>query len=67
MTDNSTHEIRSPAIGQRIVGLRYDGEAGYVVIELEDGDELWVSADAEGYHVSPIVCTDKRGIAYSPR
>ncbi len=38
-------------LGRRIAGLRYDPDAGYAVIELADGDELWVSADREGCHV----------------
>ena len=36
--------------GERIVGLRYDAESGYVVLELE-GAELWLSADRDGYHL----------------
>ena len=38
------HEIRSPAIGRRMVGLRYDVEAGYMVIELENGTG-WVERE----------------------
>ena len=45
------HEIDSRAIGQRIEALRYDTDAGYVVIELESGEDLWVSSDAEGHSV----------------
>ena len=30
--------------------LRYDAEAGYVVLKLANGEELWVSANWEGYH-----------------
>ena len=52
MTQDSTHEIRSDAIGQRKEALRYDVESGYVVIKLDSGDELWVAAGCrEGYHV----------------
>ena len=35
---------------RRIKGLRYD-DAGFAVIELADGDALWVSADPEGCNV----------------
>lgn len=46
-------ELRWPSLearlrGRRIAGLRYDPEAGFVVVELTDGAELWVSADREG-------------------
>ena len=52
MTDNTTHEIRSPAVGQRIVGLRYDADSGFLAVLLDSGSELWVSASYEdGYHV----------------
>ena len=43
--------IHSPAIGAKIESLRYDAEAGYVVIELYSGENLWISADWCGYHV----------------
>ena len=52
---NRRHEaykpIYSAAIGQRITALSYDAEAGYLVIKLDSGEELWISADWEGYHV----------------
>ena len=48
-------QIRSAAIGQRITALRYDAEAGYVVVELESGEELWVASDySDGYHLVHI-------------
>ena len=34
--------------GRRVGGLRHEPEAGFVVVELEDGGELWISADWEG-------------------
>ena len=43
--------IHSPAIGSKIESLHYDAESGYVVIELDSGEELWISADWCGYHV----------------
>ena len=51
MTPPNTRPIRSPAVGAKIESLCYDAESGYVVIELENGEELWVSADSSGYHV----------------
>ncbi len=36
--------------GQRIVDRRYEPSAGYLVLELEEG-EVWVSADWEGCDV----------------
>ena len=46
-------EIRQPGLearlrGRRVTGLRYEPDAGRVVVELEDG-ELWVSADRGGW------------------
>ncbi len=32
-------------------GLRYEPDAGYVVIELDSGEELWVQADGGGFHI----------------
>ena len=43
--------IKSPAIGATIAGLRYEGDTGFIVIELADCRELWVQADWEGYHM----------------
>jgi len=31
--------------------MHYDAESGYIVIELDSGEELWVSADRVGCHV----------------
>ncbi len=41
----------SPAIGQRITALSYDVETGYLVIELDNSQQLWLSADNDGFHV----------------
>ena len=35
----------------RVLGLRYERESGYVVVELEAEREVWISADTEGCHV----------------
>ncbi len=51
MNPRHTKPISSAAVGCRIESLRYDAEAGYVVIELDSGEELWVQADGEGYHI----------------
>ena len=51
MSPANTKPIHSPAIGATIDGLRYEADAGYVVIELDSGEELWVSADRVGCHV----------------
>ncbi len=51
MNQERIRRIRSPAIGATIAGLRYEPDAGYVVIELDSSEKLWVQADAEGYHV----------------
>jgi len=48
---SSSKPIHSPAIGSKIESLHYDAESGYLVIELDSGEELWISADYEGYHV----------------
>jgi len=37
--------------GRRILDLRYEPEDGFVVLELADKGELWVSADIEGCQV----------------
>ncbi len=51
MADEPIRRIISPAIGATIAGLRYEPNAGFVVIELDSGEELWVSADYCGYHL----------------
>lgn len=48
--------IRWPGLTARVRGrwiwdLRYDAESGFVVIRLEGGGEIWVSADTEGCQV----------------
>lgn len=37
--------------GLRIQGLRFEPEVGYALLELEDGRELWISADREGCQI----------------
>ena len=51
MNPRHTKPISSTAIGHRIESLRYDAETGYLVIELDNSQQLWLSADREGYHV----------------
>ena len=51
MTEPKSRPIHSPALGSKIESLHYDAESGYVVIGLDSGEELWISADYEGYHV----------------
>lgn len=43
--------IHTPAIGQCITALSYDAETGYLVIELESNQQLWLSTDCGGFHV----------------
>ena len=52
MNHERIRRIRLPAIGATIAGLRYEVDAGYVVIELTDGRELWVQADGEGCNIT---------------
>ena len=54
MDEESVRRIESPAIGARIESIRYEPDAGFIVVELADGEELWVQADGEGYHVFAI-------------
>ena len=51
MKHDNTKPIHSPAIGSKIESLHYEADSGYLVIELDSGQELWVSADWDGYHV----------------
>ena len=51
MNRERIRRINSPAVGATIAGLRYEPDAGYVVIELDSGEELWVSADGGGFHI----------------
>jgi len=44
--------------GRRILDLRYEPEDGFLVIGLEGGGELWVSADAEGCQAIPLPADD---------
>lgn len=37
--------------GSRIEAIGYDSDTGFVVIRLEGGGSLLISADCEGYHV----------------
>ncbi len=50
--------ISSPAIGSKIESLHYDADSGYLVIELDSGEELWISADWEGYR---LFCSSQNG------
>ena len=55
LTQNRSVDIKWATLSrrlrrERIVGLLYDSGLGYMVLELE-GAELWLSADADGYHV----------------
>ena len=59
MKHDHLKSIHSPAIGQRITALHYD--SGYVVVELESGEEMWVSADWEGYQVFAAGDPSRRG------
>ena len=43
--------INSTAIGCRIEAVSYDADTGYLVMKLDSGEELWISADWCGYHV----------------
>ena len=51
MNPRHTKLICSAAVGHRIESLSYYAEAGYLVIELESNQQLWLSADCSGYHV----------------
>jgi len=53
-------DIHSSAIGAKIKSLSYDAESGYVVIELDSGEELWISADWAAYHVFSEKRSDER-------
>ncbi len=51
MKPRDAKPIYSAAVGSRIEALSYDAETGYLVIELESNEQLWLSADSEGFHI----------------
>ena len=51
MNTERIRRIKSPAIGATIAGLRYEPDAGFVVVELASGVELWVQVDGGGFHI----------------
>ena len=61
MNQERIRRIRSPAIGATIAGLRYEADAGYVVIELDSGEGA-VGAGGWG----GVSCDDKVRIKVSP-
>jgi len=67
MNNERIHELRSQAIGQRIISLGYDTESGYVVIELESGDDLWIAACYEEGITSSRLLSRARANACLPR
>ena len=50
MSSSIAPNIAKRLAGASVVGLNYNDE-GYVVISLDTGFELWVSADSQGYHL----------------
>ena len=51
MNPRHTRPIRSAAIGHKTESLKYDAEAGYLIIELDNRMQLWLSADSESFHI----------------
>ena len=37
--------------GAVVTGIRYEPDSGYLIVELIDGREIWLSGDREGGHV----------------